>query len=145
MSEILLMPTKNEDLLSVIENSYKKNKRLSIYGQDYSTPDGTCYRDYIHMSDLLDALEKTKLVVNDSSDKFTVLNLGSGCAISLGEIVRIGSKVLGSEFTFEYAERRSGDVAYSLANITSARQKLDWSPQVNPTKLFESFFEKLRN
>jgi UDP-glucose 4-epimerase len=145
MTEILLAESQSQDLLSVLSDCYKYSKALSIFGGDYLTPDGTCYRDFIHISDLLDALEMSITLMQEKLDKLTVLNLGSGSAISLGEVVSIGSKNLGSGFKVEFVDRRPGDVGYSLANVSSARQILGWEPRVDPREMFESFFEKLKS
>jgi UDP-glucose 4-epimerase len=144
MSEIKLMEHSSHDLLSALSDCYKGSGIFEIFGRDYSTPDGTCYRDYVHMSDLLNALEKSRLLMNEKIEKLTVLNLGSGCAISLNEVARIGSGFFGPNFDFKYVDRRPGDVSYSLANISSARQILGWEPQISPKMLFDSFFQNLK-
>ncbi len=145
MSEISLSHSKSEDLLSVLSDCYSEECSFSIFGNDYSTPDGTCYRDFIHISDLLDALQKSISLIYVKTEKITLLNLGSGSTISLGEIARIGSELLHPRFSFVYVDRRPGDVAYSLADISSAVSSLNWQPRVSPSELFESFFEKLKN
>lgn len=140
MSESLMNPYSGEDLLSVLTHCVSIGRTFEIFGNDYSTLDGTCYRDFIHMSDLLDALELSQLFLEGSKDQYSVFNLGSGSGISLGQVADLGSKILGQKFTYSFAPRRPGDIAFSLANISMSGNKLGWTPKVNPESLFSGFF-----
>ena len=102
-----------------------KLDELSIFGNDYSTPDGTCIRDYIHVLDLaqghLKALEalKDNLGVN-------VWNLGTGQGYSVMEMVRAFERFTGKVVPYRIAARRHGDVAISYANVSKANRELGW-------------------
>ena len=144
LSESLMNPYNGEDLLSILTQNYDNSEKFLIFGDDYFTPDGTCYRDFIHISDLLDALEKSLPFLGTNSSCFTVLNLGSGRGISLGEIAKIGHQILGEKFIFEYSARRLGDIAFSLSDISSSKDFLGWQPKVDPQIIFSSFFEDLK-
>lgn len=103
-----------------------RRKRLSIFGNDYPTPDGTCLRDYIHVVDLAKghvmALEKIKPGVS-------IYNLGSGKPTSVLELVNTFTETTGQAVPYEFTARRDGDLAEFYANPTKARQELDWSTE----------------
>ena len=144
MSESSMDPYNGEDLLSVLTESFMQGKIFSIFGDDYETLDGSCYRDFIHITDLLDALEMGQEFLLKTGEKYTVLNLGSGSGISLNQIALLGSKVLGQKFRFQHSPRRTGDIAFSLANISAAGAQLGWTPKIDPKTLFNIFFESLK-
>lgn len=108
---------------------------ISIFGTDYPTPDGTCIRDYIHVTDLADAhvralghlfslTEKT-----DGGDGFyNAFNLGNGTGFSVRQVVEAAKKVTGIDFTVKEEERRPGDPARLVANAERARQTFGWQP-----------------
>ena len=102
-----------------------KRERLSVYGNDYPTPDGTGVRDYIHVVDLalghlaaLDALNKEAGVLT--------VNLGTGRGYSVLEMVRAFEKASGRPVPYQIVERRSGDIATCFADPAFARTKLGW-------------------
>lgn len=105
-----------------------KRDKISIYGDDYDTPDGTCIRDYIHVMDLADAhyLAYKYLMDNNSSEIF---NLGSGNGFSVKEVVDVARKVTGHEIPSEIADRRPGDPAVLVASSDKIKEKLGWNPQ----------------
>lgn len=100
-------------------------KKLQIFGTDYATPDGTCIRDYIHISDLasahLCALEY--LLQGGASDVF---NLGYGHGYSVREVVESAREVTGVEFPVEETDRREGDPPVIIADSTKIQKKLNW-------------------
>ncbi|MDR2492003.1 MAG: UDP-glucose 4-epimerase GalE [Coriobacteriales bacterium] len=98
---------------------------LSIFGDDYDTPDGTCIRDYVHVTDLAKAhvLGALYLVNNNAS---LLANLGSGKGFSVKEVVDAALGIC--RFDYEYAPRREGDPAKLIANIDRARALLGWEP-----------------
>jgi UDP-glucose 4-epimerase len=97
---------------------------LEIYGSDYPTPDGTCIRDYIHVSDLAEA----HVLAVDALDEHPglVLNLGSGVGYSNREIVEAVKRVSGVDFKVEFIDRRPGDPAAAIASNGYAREVLGW-------------------
>ena len=100
--------------------------KLSIFGNDYDTPDGTCVRDYIHVSDLARA-HIAALAVLDVNQHLTI-NLGTGIGHSNREVVKMVREVTGRQFTVDFVERRPGDPASLVANNTLALQTMNWSP-----------------
>ncbi len=116
-----------QNLLPIImEAATGKREKFAIYGSDYDTPDGTCLRDYIHVSDLASAhvLAVKKLL---SGKKSYCLNLGTGKATSVKEIVDATENVIGKRLNYGYAPRRSGDPAVVVAKAELAKDILGWS------------------
>jgi UDP-glucose 4-epimerase len=97
---------------------------LDIFGNDYPTPDGTCIRDYIHVSDLARAHILAIGALDDQSE--LVLNLGTGVGSSNREVVDMVQNVTGQSFEVRYVERRPGDPAAAIASNERARDVLGW-------------------
>lgn len=118
-----------QNLLPIImEAATGKREKFSIFGNDYDTPDGTCVRDYIHVSDLAKAhsLALTKLM---SGGESFALNLGTGKGTSVQEIVDATEKVIGKKLNYDYAPRRIGDPALLTAKADRAQEILGWTPE----------------
>jgi UDP-glucose 4-epimerase len=103
-----------------------RRSHLDIYGSDYPTPDGTCIRDYIHVSDLADA-HASAITALESHDSLT-LNLGTGTGSSNRQVVDMVKKVTQSDFEVRFVDRRHGDPAAAVASNTLARELLTWEP-----------------
>lgn len=101
---------------------------LSVYGDDYPTPDGTCIRDYIHVVDLA----KGHLAALDKMDKgVQIYNLGSGHGTSVVEIVKAFNTASGMELPYRVVARRAGDLAEFFADPTLAAEKLSWKTELS--------------
>jgi UDP-glucose 4-epimerase len=109
-----------------LEAAGGRRKFLEIYGGDYPTRDGTCVRDYIHVSDLAQAhlLAVTAL----ENERSLILNLGSGVGYSNREVVACVKEVTGVDFEVHVIERRPGDPAEAIASNRQAREVLGWHP-----------------
>ncbi len=101
--------------------------RISIYGDDYDTPDGTCVRDYIHVSDLAEAHLRT-LVHLESGAASTIMNCGYGRGASVREVLDMVAKVNGAPLPVDMAPRRAGDPPKLIANAARLRAQVDWTP-----------------
>jgi UDP-arabinose 4-epimerase len=101
---------------------------IKIFGHDYATRDGTCVRDYVHVSDLADAHVAAIdwLRAGNSSDSF---NLGNGRGFSVAEVVRTSEKVTGQTIQTEICARRQGDPPTLVSDSSKARRILGWSPK----------------
>lgn len=112
----------------VLATAAGRRDSITIFGQDYDTPDGTCIRDYIHVADLASAHLKALeyLVDGGETDQF---NVGTGQGYSNQELVDMAKKVTGKEFKVEYGDRRPGDPARLIASSEKLQQKLNWQPQ----------------
>lgn len=117
-----------QNLLPIImETAMGIRKNMYVYGNDYDTPDGTCVRDYIHVSDLarahvmaLDYLEK-----HDTSE---IMNLGTGRGFSVLEMIKMTEKVIGKKINYNIGPRRLGDPASLTSKSTKATELLGWQP-----------------
>lgn len=105
-----------------------RRPRAAVFGADYPTADGTCIRDYIHVSDLCEAhlLALTHLVREGRSERF---NLGNGQGFSVAEVIAAVERVTGKRLTLDYAERRAGDPSVLVANAAKAHAILGWAPR----------------
>lgn len=105
-----------------------KRKFISIFGTDYPTPDGTCIRDYIHVTDLAQAhiLAAKYLMAGNKSDIF---NLGNGVGFSVKEVIETARKVTGHPIPAKEEGRRAGDPAQLIASSAKAREILGWKPE----------------
>ena len=102
--------------------------KISIFGDDYPTKDGTCVRDYIHVCDLAQAhvLALDYLMRGGESDVF---NLGNGVGFTVKEVIDVARKVTGHEIPAEVCPRRAGDPAQLVASSEKAKAVLGWKPQ----------------
>ena len=112
----------------VLQAASGRRESISIFGNDYMTPDGTCIRDYVHVTDLCDAhfsaLEK--IIEVPQSMKF---NLGNGKGFSVNEVINAAKKVTSKDIKILNADRRQGDPDILVADSTSAKNQLQWMPR----------------
>ena len=101
---------------------------LSVFGNDYPTPDGTCVRDYIHVSDIAEAHILGLKKLDEVSGK--VFSLGNGKGYSILEVIQSVKRVTGVDFEVANAPRRPGDPPTLIASYELARQQLNWNPQI---------------
>ena len=112
--------------------SLKSHPKVSIYGKNYNTKDGTCVRDYIHVSDLADIHLKTLKKIKKTKKSLT-LNCGYGKGYSVKEIVDI-FKLLKKDVIVQYQKRRVGDIAQIYADTKKIKKNLNWKPKFNNIK-----------
>ena len=112
----------------ILQAAMGKRESIMVFGQDYDTPDGTCIRDYIHVSDLADAhiLALDYLKNGGNSGSF---NLGSGNGYSVMEVISKVKEITGKDFRVDMSPRREGDPARLVADSGKAREILGWSPK----------------
>jgi UDP-glucose 4-epimerase len=101
---------------------------LSVFGDDYPTPDGTAIRDYIHVVDVADA-HRVALEHLDDRDGFRVFNLGTGSGVSVLELVAAFSQACGKDIPYRIAGRRLGDVASLIADAANVEREWGWRTQ----------------
>jgi UDP-glucose 4-epimerase len=117
----------------VLQVAAGKRKAITIYGQDYPTPDGTCVRDYIHVTDLCDAhLKAVELLQNGHTG--SVYNLGTARGYSVKEVIEIAQEVTGVQIPVILGARRLGDPAFLVADSALAKKELNWTPHYSDLK-----------
>ncbi len=104
-----------------------QREAINIYGDDYDTPDGTCVRDYIHVTDLAMAHIKALQYLVDGGES-DIFNLGNGVGFTVKEVIEAARKVTGDEIKAIVTPRRAGDPANLIASSEKARRVLGWNP-----------------
>lgn len=112
----------------ITQTGFGLRKELSVYGNDYPTPDGTCIRDYIHVVDLAKAhvIALQRLLNKKNIEKIEVFNLGTGTGSSVLEVIQSFEKVSGQKLPYKIVDRREGDVIEAYANTDKANNVLGW-------------------
>ena len=110
----------------VIDAALGRRAELAVYGDDYPTPDGTCLRDYVHVSDLADA---HLLALRHLERGSITANLGSGVGHSVREVIDAVQRVSGLRMTYNVRPRRPGDPAVLVASPERAHRELGWRPR----------------
>ena len=107
--------------------------KLSIFGRDYPTPDGTCIRDYIHVVDLAKAhvVALNRLFEEKKSDNYEFFNIGTGKGSSVLEVVYAFEKAAGVNLNYCFTDRRDGDIVSAYADTTKANKILGWKAQLS--------------
>ena len=108
-------------------------QKLTVFGGDYDTRDGSCIRDYIHVSDIADAHVKALnyLIDNKQKQPTSIFNLGTGNGVSVLEAINSFEKMSEQKLNYEVGPRRAGDVINIYANNDFAKQELNWSTKYN--------------
>ena len=127
----------------ITQTAIKIREKLSVYGNDYATPDGTCIRDYIHVEDLAKAhvfaikrlLEKKNLVSSE------VFNIGTGKGASVLEVIKAFEEVSGVKLNYVFKDRRPGDVVCAFADTKKANNILGWKSELSLKEALASAWE----
>ena len=108
-------------------------EQLSVFGNDYPTPDGTCIRDYIHVVDLAKAhvVALKRLLGNKNKSNFETFNLGTGTGSSVLEVIHSFERVSGEKLNYKIVGRREGDIVSAYAETTKANKELGWKSELN--------------
>ncbi|MEU6862631.1 UDP-glucose 4-epimerase GalE [Streptomyces sp. NPDC046876] len=110
----------------VLQVALGERAAISVFGEDYPTPDGTCIRDYIHVADLAEA--HLAALTAATPGEHLICNLGNGAGFSVREVIETVRKVTGHDIPEVVAERRAGDPAVLVASARAAHEKLGWTP-----------------
>jgi len=113
----------------VLQAAMGQRPDVKVFGADYDTPDGTCIRDYIHVTDLAQA--HLQALETEAVGSF---NLGSGTGFSVREIIDVAREVTGREIPVTDAERRPGDPPRLVSDSAAARERLGWQPEFDDIK-----------
>ncbi|MDM1348430.1 UDP-glucose 4-epimerase GalE [Myroides marinus] len=125
-------------------------KELSVFGDDYNTPDGTCVRDYIHVVDLAKAhvAALNRLIKEENSDKVETFNVGTGKGSSVLEVIKAFEKVSNTKLPYKMVDRREGDITEAYASTTKANDVLGWKAELSLEDALASAWkweQKVRN
>lgn len=132
------------NLFPLVFDALLDGRTPKVYGDDYSTPDGTCVRDYIHVADLAAAHVVAAERLEAGEPVAPVYNLGSGDGVSVAEIMSAVAKVTGIDFVPESAPRRPGDPARIVASGELAARDLDWRMRHSLEDMVRSAWEARR-
>lgn len=118
----------------ILDVALGKRDKIMIFGDDYNTKDGSCIRDYIHVSDLASAHSLAlKRLMNGGESR--IYNLGNGTGFSVKEMIEIARKVTNHSIPAEVAPRRAGDPAVLIASSDKAVEELNWQPKFNSVEI----------
>ncbi len=114
----------------VLDVALGRRKSIKIFGNNYETPDGTCVRDYVHVSDLADAhlLALEALETDRAAQQRLVYNLGNGAGFTVQQVIESARRVTGHPIPVEIEPRRAGDPAFLIASSQKAITELHWKP-----------------
>jgi UDP-glucose 4-epimerase len=110
-----------------VEAATGQRAKIDVFGTDYPTPDGSCIRDFIHVSDLAQA-HRAALSYLRGGGRSATLNCGYGRGYSVIETIEAVRRVSGRSFAVQYAQRRPGDIMTMVADTSRIRKALDWTP-----------------
>jgi UDP-glucose-4-epimerase GalE len=112
----------------ILETALEKRQSVPVYGNDYPTEDGTCIRDYIHVTDLAQAhwLALEQLIQGGSSEQY---NLGNGMGYSVNQVIQAAERVTGRKINTEYVKRRPGDPPRLVGSSEKIKSLLGWKPE----------------
>lgn len=124
----------------VTQTAIGKRASMKVFGTDYSTPDGSCVRDYIHVVDVARAhvVAIDRMLSGKSKSKYELFNLGTGNGLSVLEILNAFEKITGVKVNYECVERRSGDVEKVYADTSYANKELKWNTTHNLDDMISS-------
>lgn len=117
-----------------------ERESLSVYGNDYNTPDGTCIRDYIHVVDIAKAhvIAVARLLERKTKTRYEVFNLGTGNGNSVLELINAFEKANGIKLNYKIVGRRGGDVEQIYADTTLANNELGWKTELGLEAMLSS-------
>ncbi|MBP1932206.1 UDP-glucose 4-epimerase GalE [Ammoniphilus resinae] len=122
----------------ILQHLLGQREKISVFGTDYDTHDGTCIRDYIHVMDLADAHILALEALLKDQLKNETFNLGNGQGYSVKEVIETCEKVTQRKAVIEYTARREGDPARLVATSGKIEQKLGWKPKYRLEKIIQS-------
>ncbi len=125
-------------------------KELSVFGDDYPTPDGTCVRDYIYVVDLAKAhvVALQRLLAGNNRTNYEVFNVGTGKGSTVLEVIQSFERVSGKKLNYKIVDRRPGDITTAYADTTQANNELGWKSQYTLDEAMKSAWDweqKIRN
>ena len=132
------------NLVPMVFRALSNNQRPQVFGGDYATPDGSCIRDYIHISDLADShLIAAQKLLNENY--CGIINIGRGKGFSVRQVMDTISEVLGQNINYEVIDRRPGDPAQTIADVSKAKSDLNWEAKKDLKSMVSSAWQAWQN
>lgn len=127
----------------ITQSAMGKRGAITVYGNDYNTPDGSCIRDYIHVVDLAKAHVAALRYMEDEahSDKYEVFNIGTGTGSSVLEIIHAFENATHVKLDYKIGERRAGDIEKVYGDVAKAKSKLGWTAALDIHEMMRSAWE----
>lgn len=122
----------------ILQHLLGQREKISVFGTDYDTEDGTCIRDYIHVTDLANAHIIALQALLSGKKDTAIYNLGNGKGFSVKDVIDTCEKVTGVKPNIEYADRRPGDPARLVASANKIYEDLGWKATIDLEKIIES-------
>lgn len=126
-------------IIPLVLDALKQDNQFTIFGDDYHTKDGTCIRDYIHVSDLAQA--HILALGSLGANKHSIYNLGNGAGYSNLEIIKTAEEITEKKLSYTIGKRRAGDPASLIASSKKAHTELGWTPKYNLHDIIKSHVE----
>jgi len=128
------------NLVPMVFRALQNNERPKVFGDDYPTSDGSCIRDYVHVTDLSDShiIAAQKLSTENYSG---IINIGRGEGFSVKEVMNTISDVIGKDVNYEISLRRAGDPAHTIADVTKSGKDLKWKAQNDLKSMINSAWQ----
>lgn len=127
----------------ITQTAIGKREKITVFGDDYDTPDGSCIRDYIHVVDLAKAhVAAIKRMEEDrSKDNYEVFNIGTGKGTTVLEIINAFEKSTGEKLNYQIGPRRGGDIEKVYGDVTKSQNELGWKAELNVDDMMKSAWE----
>ena len=126
------------NLVPIVFEAIDSGLEPKVFGTDYSTPDGSCIRDYVHVQDLAEAHVAAMDLVESMQPGFEAINIGTGVGASVFEVISMIQDVTGIELNPEIVERREGDPAALVADVSKAKEILGWESRFQLRDIVQS-------
>jgi len=123
----------------ITQTAIGKREKITVFGDTYNTPDGSCIRDYIHVVDLAKAhVAALKLMEQDSFTGYDVFNIGTGKGSSVLEVIKAFERVTGVKLNYQIGPARVGDVEQVWGDVTKSSEQLNWKAELNVDAMMAS-------
>jgi UDP-glucose 4-epimerase len=127
----------------ITQTAIGKREKITVFGDDYNTPDGSCVRDYIHVVDLAKAHVAAikRMEEGKSKDNYEVFNIGTGKGTTVLEVINAFEKSTGQKLNYTIGPRRGGDIEQIYGDATKSSQELGWTAELNVEDMMQSAWE----
>jgi UDP-glucose 4-epimerase len=129
------------NLIPIVFEALDRGEQPIIFGSDYETADGTCIRDYVHVQDMADAHIAALELIDKSGPGFDVINIGTGVGASVLEVIETISEISGKVIKPKFVERRQGDPASLVADVSVAKEVMNWESNYGLRDIISSAWE----